>query len=1824
MSHTSTTSNAPDHGVASNNNAIAIVGIGCRFPAGSNNVDSFWQLLSDGVDAITEIPPDRWDLKRYYDPDPERLGKTTMRLGGFIQDIDRFDPSFFGIAPREAEFLDPQQRLLLEVTWEALEDAGYAPETLAGTATSVFIGSFCLDHQLLQLGYPGNRELIGSHSAIGGGLAMLANRISYSFNFRGPSVTLDTACSSSLVAVHLACQSLRTGECSFAIAGGVNLSYFPEANISVSKGGFLSPDGRCKAFDASANGYVRGEGAGTVLLQPLADALAADTPIYAIIRGSAVNQDGRSNGITVPDKAAQISVMREAYQRAGVLPSQVSYVEAHGTGTPVGDPIEAGALDAVLSTGRKPGDKCLVGSVKTNIGHLEAAAGIAGLIKASLSLRNRWIPKNLHFKNPNPNIPFDDMCLRVADVSQPWPSAERPAFAAVNSFGYGGTNAHVVLEEAPEPVTTHVVQEEAASDAAYLFVFSGRSSEAVTAYAQLHVDLLTSDSPQRETASLRDIGYTLSLRRSHHDRRLAVVAHSTDELAENLAAFLAGERRPGVLTGRVESGERPGLVFVFTGMGPQWWAMGRELLQREPVFREVIERCDALFQRHAGWSLLDQFTADEQHSRMAETQIAQTTNFALQVALTALWRSHGIIPDAIVGHSVGEVAAAYEAGALSLEDAIKVSFHRSRVQQLAAGQGTMIAVEMPHQAANDALSEFQGRVSIAAINSPSSITFSGDHVALEELARSLSSAGYFCRTLNVEVAYHSHQMDPFKEEFLSSLEELAPRTPSIPLYSTVTGQHVNGPSLDGSYWWKNIRDPVRFNDVMDLALQDGNSVFLQVGPHPVLSSAIAECAAHQGRKVEILSSLRRQTEERGWFLGSVGSLFTLGFEVNWPHLYDQGCRFVRLPSYPWQRQRYWHESEESTQHRLGTKGHPLLGDRLPAPHPTWKVEVSSQRFSYLRDHKVQGAAVFPGAGFIEMGLAAGREIWPDAPYVIDRIEFHSALVLEGPDYPELHFQFHPGNGTFEIHSVRRPINTQISWNCHATGRLKRIEAPRPLGSEAIAAVQSRCKTVVSGEEFYEAFRTAGLSYDDCFRGVTQIFCGKHEALGRVETPTVLLDTLASYQLHPAVLDACVQVTRAALYVETEFDPSVLYLPVKVGRVQVYKGASLTLWSHCRILEHTIASAESNISIYDEGGDLVAEITGFRVQAFAQQSANQNGDDEYLFAYEWRGRARPGSKMPGCTQYLSAPHQIREDMTSEIGRLLREVRRQSGVDVTSQLNYLCIYYVVDALSSVGWNLRTQQRVGSDYLFAQIPVAQHPLAETLINLLVERGILHRINEDLEVVSLPVKGSAQAHWRALMAQFPAHYCEFSIVNWLGRSLAGLLTGSSNADQLIAPGESDAMIDRLYANSPLYRASNKLAQIAITKAIGSIPKVHAARVLGIGAHVGGLAREIARFSATQTHYYLADTSDVVLAEAKRSLEGYPLVRFALLDERLNVLDAGLQLEAADVVVMSDFPGRDLPQLLAHARRLLAPGGLLVTAPRTNGLLWYELFLEVLESVHGSDQRSAIAPHSSVPASLWTSALSGAGFEEVTDIGADDIEGLLPRSTMIARVPPIARAVRSEELIVTSAGLNGISIVFADSGQSGEELVRSLSARGEHCVTVLKSDAFQQISATQFKVRPNNSEDMKHVLELAKATSRLCRLVHCWSLDAAGPEYCSGETLHMAESLGCHSVVSLVQAMAGLEWLVAPRLWLVTRGVHRVGEQGPDIAVAQAPVWGLARSIRHEHPNWRYGLVDLDPADTAKNVEFLADELLVDDDEDEVALRGVHRYVHRLVGMAA
>ncbi|GHF50046.1 amino acid adenylation domain-containing protein [Streptomyces sp. NRRL_ISP-5395] len=1169
-------------------NKVAIIGMGCRLPGGASDHRTYWRNLMAGKDCITPTPPDRYDVRTLGSRFRDKPGRLVGGRGGYIDGFDEFDPAFFGISPREADHMDPQQRKLLEVAWEALEDGGQRPADLAGGNVAVYVGAFTLDYKILQFADLGFTSL-AAHTATGTMMTMVSNRISYCFDFRGPSLSIDTACSSSLVAVHLACQALNNGESDLALAGGTLLHMAPQYTVAETKGGFLSPEGRSRTFDAAADGYVRAEGVGLVALKRLDDAVRDGDRIHAVIAGSGVNQDGHTNGITVPNADAQVDLIRRVCAEAGITPGDLQYMEAHGTSTPVGDPIEANALARALAIGRAPGARAYVGSVKTNIGHTESAAGIAGLIKTVLSIQHRTVPPHINLENLNPAIDPATLPYEIPTRPTAWPAHEGPARAGVNSFGFGGTNAHVVLEEAPPPPPKTGAAPPAGRPWSILPLSARNPDALVELAAGIRGELAGDNGP---AVALDDLGHTLAHRRQHLPERLSVVYSTRASLDEALAAHGRGEPHPRVVHGRARESADRRLVWVFTGMGPQWWGMGRQLLAEEPVFREAVEACDRALREFADWSLIEELTADEYVSRMSETWLAQPANFAVQVALAALWRSHGVRPDAVVGHSTGEIAAFHAAGVYSLRDAARIVVHRSRLQQTLAGTGAMLAVSLSEDEAERRVRPYRDRVSVAAVNSPTAITLAGDEAALTLLAEELRAEQQFAKFLTVEVPYHSVGMERIKDELLAELAPLEPRPARVPLYLTGVEGTARGEELDAAYWWKNVRDRVRFRSAVDRIAADGHQLFLEIGPHPVLGHAIRECLEAGGTTGLTLPSIRRRENESERFAASLGSLHTLGVTVDWDVLQPTG-RPVTLPRHPFRRDRHWTEPRPVAQVRLGHRDHPLLGRRTDRTEPTWQARLDTEDLPYLADHRIQDTVVFPAAGYLEMAAQAVLRLTGGTTAVLADIDLRKALFLPDGEDRTVEVSLSLENAAFTIAS---PTGDDGERAVHASGIVRTGQRRRTAPPLDAPAIRARSLRHLEGPDCYTALAALGYHYGPAFQAVEEVWIGAGEVLARIRPPEAIGDDAAGHHLHPVLLDACFQTLLTPLIPPTPEGPAPgtgIRLPLSVDEVALEPIGDQPFWAHATLLPGDADTTLGNIALYADDGTPLGRVHGFR-------------------------------------------------------------------------------------------------------------------------------------------------------------------------------------------------------------------------------------------------------------------------------------------------------------------------------------------------------------------------------------------------------------------------------------------------------------------------------------------------------------------------------------------------------------------------------------------------------------------------------------------------------
>ncbi|MGC1884834.1 MAG: type I polyketide synthase [Stellaceae bacterium] len=1753
---------------------VALVGMACRFP-GAADLEEFWSLLKAGRDAVGEIPDDRWDVEAYFHPDPAKPGKMYTRAGGFIADIDKFDAGFFGISPREARRIDPQQRLLLELTWEALESAGIVPERLAGSQCGVFVGISLSDYAAMQRDEPNQ---VDPYVMSGSAISNAANRISYVFDLHGPSFAVDTACSSSLVAVHEACVSLRRGESSLAIAAGVNALLSPSAGVGFSKARMLSPTGRCRPFDEAGDGYVRSEGGAVVILQPLAQALAENNPVHAVIVGSGVNSDGRTKGLAMPNQAAQEALLRRVYREVGIDPGEITYIEAHGTGTSVGDPIECAALGNVLGVSRAPGDRCRIGSVKSNIGHLEPASGIAGLLKVVLALRHRAIPRTLHFTKPNPQIPFEELNLSV--VAEHTELSPGRLTMGVNSFGFGGTNAHVILRD-PEPLASTSAHPGAATEDRDIrpLLVSAHDAEALNSLALRYVELLRSPTAPALPALCR----SAATRRTHHQHRLAAFGRTHEEFAARLEAYAASDSPPLLAKGHALTPPAR-LALVFSGNGSQWRGMGRDLLG-DPFIAEFIGRIDAALRPMVGWSVTDVLQSAEPANLFDRTEIAQPALFAVQVAILEWLEAHGIEADAVLGHSVGEVSAAYGAGILSLAEACRVIAERSRAQGRTAGTGRMAALGLSPEDAAFAIAPYGERLTIAAVNSPNSVTIAGDAAAIGVLGAELEPNQIFFRPLDLDYAFHSRCMDPIREQLLDRLDGLAPQDGRRRFVSTVTGTTIEGRRLDATYWWDNIRKPVQFAPAIASLEAEGFNVFLEIGPHPILDRYLREClkAAGGGHGISI-PTLRRHEPERDALWLALGRCYAAGVAIDYDALDSDEGGFVPLPAYPWQRERYWFsENEGEVGAPLSKRRHPLLGKRLATTDGTWKNRLDPALLPWLTDHVVQDSMVLPGTAYIEMAISAVLSTHTCNGAEIEGFEIRRPVLIADGAMPLVEVGLAIEDGSFRL---RSGDTSATMLPPVAVARAVPLASGPSERTASVEAIQERMRKRVDGAELYRRFAAHGLIYGPAFQGVAEVWAGENEALGRIVAPAAIATELSEYRIHPALLDACLQVTLATIPEQLGEQAQVVFVPSKAERIRFYGGGDRIAWCHMTLVQSAARSIVGDFMVLGPNGEAIAEIDGLRLRR-----VDLGGPSE-IPAYHWRYQLRPSALDADGVEDLPPPQTLAARVTVASGECERDEETRALLD------QVAAGYAAEALMSAFGRRRftvsqltAEQRIGLQQ--------EHYLGKVLA-FADRAGMAERDEAEWRLAEIGSTAPAECLWREAIIRYPAHLASLQLIARYGAALPGILRSEIDPVDLVSAQRGFDAVEQLYDSDPLFRRANDVAAGVVQRLYKMIPHTRSLSILEVGGGTGGLTGALlAAVPADRVEYVFTDPTEAAVGRAEARFAALSYLRCAVLDLGRDIAEQGFADERHDLIAAGMAPTArpDLDRDLAAIRMLLKPGGLLLLmVPKGGG---FQDLVFGMPTDHAGE-------------SDWARAVLDGGFEEVVSLGDDN--PIAARAVLIGRKPsaaphsPIRREIDPANWLILAddIAVDPVTTVIRELDQLGQRVV---IARAGH--------SFDRLGLDRFDVPCGDSDAYARLFRIlaADGVSPL-HILHLRGTAEAAPVDPLAAQRH-----GSFDLLVAVQAMIAAGLAASARLTVVTSGAMPMPDRSAGcVRPWQAPLWGLTRTIINERADISCRLIDIDPeAGAAAAGEALVEELLHRDDEDEVLLRGRARYVPRL-----
>ncbi|MEH1778506.1 MAG: type I polyketide synthase [Nostoc sp.] len=1816
---------------------IAIIGMGCRFPGGVKDPESFWQMLHNGTDTITKVPRSRWCIDDYYDPKPQTPGKISVADGGFLEDeIGAFDPQFFGLSPREATYLDPQQRLLLEVSWEALEQAHIVPQKLFNSLTGVFVGIGANDYarHLEQAG------VSDAYIGTGNALSVAAGRISYVLGLTGPSLAVDTSCSSSLVAVHLACQSLRLQECHLALAGGVNLILSPATSIIFSQAGMLAPDGRCKTFDAQANGYVRSEGCGMIALKRLSDAQRDGDRIFALIRGSAVNQDGPSGGLTVPNGPSQEAVIRQALKNGAVEPAQVSYIEAHGTGTSLGDPIEVGALGAVFGSSHSPSQPLNLGSVKTNIGHAEFAAGIAGLIKIVLQLQHQAIAPHLHFHQPNPHINWADLPVVIPTQTKDWLRGNTPRIAGVSSFGFSGTNAHVVLEEAPlkeqgsrgageqgsrgaeeqgrsdngisplplrpsaplplRPSTPHPLCPLASSERPlHLLGLSAKSETALLQLALAYRAYLET-APELELA---DVCFSANTGRSHFKHRLAVVTSSLNELRQKLGQLIAQEQVSGVYSGQ-SSTTSPKVAFLFTGQGSQYIGIGQQLYQTQPTFRQALDRCATILHSLGNKNLLEILYPSTEEAEGQGAGSGGSNPF----------------PSARSGAEHGYEAPPFQGALTGAEYNRALSFPPCSLPPAPLPLLTGTQETADSEVAIFAF-EFASAQMWQSWGVKPSILM-GDGIG-EYVAACL--AGVFSLEDGLRLIVARSQLS---EEFVAIAEAMATpaagiayHSPKLPIVSNVTGQIVNADIACGQYWVNHLHQTETFVQSIQTLQTEGYKVFLEIGTQPMLSEMGVSLPESE---VLWLASLQPGQDEWQQLLANLAQLYVRGVAIDWSGFEQDYARHqVTLPTYPFQRQRYWIERQGDTADSpmiaasTSITGHPLLGRQVHlagSQEIRFESEISSERPSYIQYHRVYDQVILPAASFFEMALFAGIAVFGTSALVLEDVLVQQPLILPARENKALQLVVTLETTTaasFKIFSLTKvgeaakPMET-----LHVSGKVSIDTQPQYPHPVDIAAIQGKLSTELLAKDFYQLLESLGIDIDPPLRALQQIHYGDSDALYSYQLPQEWMGESIRYTIHPILLDGCVQVGgfSAALFQEVERET---YLPFGVDRFRFYRSPSDRCLCHSQKLisentDRTNATLKANLVLLDSDGTVFATLEGLRSRRATVLAVGKSDTQpiaNWLYEVEWRLQARFG--QPLAPEFLATPREIAEKLTPDLLNLIAQVNLEPYGQFLHQLESLSVRYIWQALQTLGWQFQLGDVISEAALIQHLGIIpqQQRLFHRLLQILAEENILQDSGDRWQVRQCPVWETPEE------ISYADGEVELALLTRCGEQLSAVLRGACDPLQLIFPNGDLASATHLYQDAPGATVANTLVEKAIAHALAALPSDGGVRLLEIGAGTGGTTSYLLpQLHPQQTEYVFTDLGSIFLSQAKEKFRDYPFVRYQTLDIERDPASQGFVPHQFDVVIAVNIlhATTNLSKTLQHVRQLLATGGLLLLLEGTAHQRWLDLTFGLLEGWWKFQDNDIRPDYPLVSQVQWAQLLRENGFEQVVTFPGDrsSENALSQQSLIVGRASAVAVAQPTPKSWIILGDRNGI----------GQQLAKRYRDAGDICKLVVPKSGFQPYQPDDVAIDPTDPKAIFELIAQVAAQAPLQGVIQCWSLENA-------ETLATASQIGCGTTLHLVQGLLKIGLSTLPQLWIVTQGTQPVPGNAPLMSsIAQSAVWGLGKVITLEHPELECTRIDLDPnADVEVQTAALWAEIGDRTAEDQVAFREGKRYVARL-----
>lgn len=1625
---------------------IAIIGRACRLP-GANSAEQLWDLLAAGRCAVSRIPSDRWSLERLGHPRPKERGRSYSWAAGVLDDAWGFDPTVFGISPREAEQMDPQQRLLLELTFEALEEAGIRPSEFAGAETGVFIGGSSLDYGNLRLHDPAAAD---AYFATGNTLAILSNRISYVFDLHGPSYTIDTACSSSLVALDAAVAALQSGRIDTAIVGGVNMLTSPFGFISFSQATMLSPTGLCQAFSAQADGYVRAEGGVVLILRGLDCARANADHIHALIAGSAVNSDGRTTGISLPSKAHQIALLERTYAKAGLNPNQISFIEAHGTGTRVGDPIEAAAIGEVL--GQRRDQPLPIGSIKTNIGHTEPASGLAGVMKAMLALEHDELPRSLHVEEPNPDIPFTDLNLSICRAPLALPRDGRIRYAGVSSFGFGGTNAHVIL--ADPPVAAKPDPKKAAARAPRFLLLSAQSQDALADLARQYSARLGAAGATESARIIAATGH----RRELHPERLVIpfdgrktLIQALDTAADKTADKSSGW--PGLVAATAV--ERAGAVaFVFSGNGSQWPGMGRAAYEANADFRDRFDAIDVIFRGFAGWSLREMMFSPDIAAQLDKTSIAQPLVFAIQAATAHCLRQLGLAPSVVLGHSMGEVAAAETAGVLDLESAVRVIYFRSHHQERVRGAGGLAVVFGSREGTEALVAGIPG-LSIAAHNSPRNFSVVGRFCDLDQLSTASRAHKARIRRLDLAYPFHSDLMAPIEALLYADLEELQAKPSQIAFISTVDAKVISGSELGARYWWRNVREPVQFMEGVQLAARRGARIFVKIGPGATLVADIKDIAEQIGASIAALAvHQQKPTTVADPFRHAVAQALAHGARVDAQIAFgDDPGPIVSLPAYPWQRKPYrLGETCESTGWLSARPWHPLIGARLAPDALEWRAQVDPLLVPALGDHRIDGQVLLPGAAFAEMALAVARDwLGADTPAITD-LEILQPMIFPATASREVLCRATPITGTIEIMSRPRLSNTP--WVIHAKAKV--IQKPAP--SSASLAPPQPLKNSICAADLYAIAGRSGLAFGPAYRQVA--------AAARIAENVIVVDLVAAephphYGLDPARLDSCFHGLILLFSDLASTGREAAYLPVRFGEIRLEKPGAVIAQARIDVSRRDAAAIIADFTLIDANGDLIARLQGARYQAVRARVtgdlASHSVAQTFALADEPTAIRRDPPLMPDLLAKAAAPERA----------ICGERPLPADVVLIEGWAIAAAYRVVCALA-VGGKITPEQLIAA----GRFPAAHGAWLVNLLVALEQSGVLHSEGDAFVLTEAFALPDSNDILQSFAADHPQRSAELLLAARAGAVMEALAQGETEIAAI-----SEAALESFEVGSvSVVAAANLLADL-LQRLSAAWPRDRAPRILQIGhGPLSSHAAELASAHGARLTIFEPD---------QRRLERARL-DFAR-DARISFADSleNIQSGVFDLVVAADALHRIAPSKVPLARivETMASEALIAAIEPAPSL-----FRDIVFGLHGDWFGGGKARQGSIPSLTdWSARFASTGLgglvAEAVVTAAGPALLIAGQQSKIAerRIPPVAALIISDSAPQTSEVAAALADLLRAAG--AECAIAQASALDQF--TSMRADTIIFLAGAFGSARPAVDELAARCLALKNAAER-------------------------------------------------------------------------------------------------------------------------------------------